>query len=749
MIEEVCFEGTVENIVFQNNQNGYCIFGLSVEGESLEEIVATGIVPSVLVGDSMKVTGTFVVHPTYGKQLKINTYEKSIPSTEDGMEKYLSSGVVKGVREKLAKKIVEKFGKYTFEVIENHPHRLAEIKGITLEKALTISAVFHEQAQMRRILLYLQNLGISNVFSMKIYKLYKDQTIEKVQSNPYCLADDVLGIGFKIADSIAQKAGIAKDSPFRIESGIKYVLNLGANDGHVYLPLSILRSEAFELLGVPIELIDTSLAKLQLDRSIWQEKTDRETIVYLNSFFYAENNVAKKLVELSDYAAKTRLNIKNEIAAFEKSKSIKLAEGQKNAVTEAMEHGVLIITGGPGTGKTTTINTIISILQKNNVDIVLAAPTGRAAKRMSDATGMEAKTIHRLLEISFLDESSRRQTFGKNKENPIEADIIIVDECSMVDILLMNSLLSAIEPGTRLLLVGDVDQLPSVGPGNVLKDIIMSDCLPVVRLTEIYRQSEESAIIMNAHRINNGEYPIFNEKIKDFFFVKKHIMDDVVNTITQLVAARLPKYAECDPIADIQVLTPMRKSPLGVTNLNQVLQQNLNPPNDNKREWNFRSTKFREGDKVMQIKNNYNMGFWVLNKNGYKTEEGQGVFNGDTGIIKNIDMQNEKLSVIFDENRLVEYDFSQLDELELSYAITIHKSQGSEYKVVVIPVHSGSSVLMSRNLLYTAVTRAKELTVLVGTTEMLNLMINNKREINRYSALNRRIGKMKEMICPD
>ncbi len=744
-------EGTVENIVYQNPQNGYCVFEITASGSNLgKETVCTGIVPGLAVGETVRLTGQFVNHPTYGPQFNVALYEKALPNSCAAIEKYLASGIVRGVRERLAKKIVQTFGADTFTVIEDYPEKLTEIKGINLEKAMSISAVFHEQAAMRKTILYMQNLGISNVYAQKIYKKYKENTVGVIQRNPYTLADDIFGIGFKLADAIAQKAGIAKDAPERVEAGVKYVLSQASSDGHVYLPTEILCREAAQLLELPSQLVTHSLAALQIKRTLWQEHLDNQSVVYLNSFYYAENSVAKRLVEMSRMYAFKSKNLTKDIAQAEKDSGIKLADKQRLAVTEAMSHGVLVITGGPGTGKTTTINTIITIMNQYSYGVELAAPTGRAAKRMSEATGMDAKTIHRLLEISFVDDSNRAvgqgQSFGRNKENPIEADVVIIDESSMVDILLMNSLLAALEPGTRLILVGDMDQLPSVGPGNVLKDIIKSGCVPVVRLDEIFRQAAQSAIVQNAHRINRGEYPVINEENTDFFFMQKLTADDVVQTILQLVTTRLPKYKKCDPIAHIQVLCPMRKSPLGVHSLNTLLQERLNPPARNKKECPFRTVIFREGDKVMQIKNNYNLGWEIRDKRGYTVEEGAGVFNGDVGIIKAVLDDGDALEVLFDDNRTVTYDTTLYDELELAYAITIHKSQGSEYRVVVIPVHSGPPMLLSRKLLYTGVTRAKELTVLVGLSETLHRMVDNQREDGRFSALDKRLADMKAWL---
>ncbi len=737
MSEEAVITGTVEDIIFQNKENGYTVFSIDTEEE---EVTCVGIVPQIHTGESLKMIGSWVVHQTYGRQFQVSLFEKAVPTTKEGMEKYLSSRIIKGLGPKMAKKIVERFGEATFYVIEEKPDRLAEIKGISYEKAMMISSVFQEQHQLRSAVVFLQGLGISTAYAMKIYKKYKERTYDIVKQNPYRLADDIFGIGFKMSDKLAAAMGITPDSPHRVKSGIKYILNQEAGNGHVYLPKGLLIEKAEELLGIHPAVIENSIMELQVDNQIWQERLSGEDIVYLNTYYSAEMAVAKKLLELAEaYEVSNKANIDGEIEAFEKSSGIFLAERQKEAVREAMSNGLLVITGGPGTGKTTTINTIIGILKEEETEIVLAAPTGRAAKRMTEATGMEAQTIHRLLGINFINDDSRRQTFDKNEDDPIEADVIIIDESSMVDILLMNSLLRAISHGTRLILVGDVDQLPSVGPGNVLKDIIRSERIKVVKLNEIFRQAQESAIIMNAHRINQGLEPVLNEKERDFFFLRRASVEDVVSAIVQLVTKRLPNFVPCDPVSDIQILTPMRKSPVGVQNLNMVLQRTLNPPMKEKKEKEYRSTVFRQGDKVMQIKNNYNTAWRIYNEFGRRVEEGTGVFNGDEGVILDIDEINETITVLFDDNKRVDYDFTQLDELELAYAITIHKSQGSEYPVVIIPIHSGPYMLMSRNLLYTAVTRAKQLVVIVGLQETMKKMIDNNREINRYSSLSCRI----------
>ncbi len=736
-------EGVVEDIIYTNEENGYTVCTLQTEEE---DIVCVGILPGVHPGENLQILGTWKVHPTYGEQLQVETYEKSIPKTEHGIEKYLASGVIKGIGPTLANRIVKHFGVNTLRVIEEEPECLEVIKGISLQKAQEIGSIFQQQRELRTAMLFLQDYGISPTYALKIYKKYRGQTMDVIKINPYRLADEIFGIGFKMADQIAASVGIEKDSEHRIKAGIKYVLNEGAGNGHTYLPLKLLMQRAEKLLQVPQELMENALIDLQIHKQVWQEVWEEETRIYLMPFYYAERSVGKKILELASlYEPQDDIQIQNRITQLEKEQRVQLADCQKQAIQAAMENGVLIITGGPGTGKTTTINTIITLLQDQDQEVILAAPTGRAAKRMTEATGMEAQTIHRLLEITFLQEDSRSQSFEKNEENPLEADVIIIDETSMVDILLMNSLLKAIMPGTRLILVGDMDQLPSVGPGNVLKDLIHSQCLPVVRLTEIFRQAGESAIVTNAHRINTGQYPVLNQKEKDFFFLRRAVQEEVAQTVIELITKRLPPFLSCDPMQDIQILCPMRKGPLGVIQLNQELQKALNPPSKKKKEKEFRHTLFREGDKVMQIKNNYNIPWKICNPFGYPLDEGVGIFNGDCGIITDISATAETLTVTFDDNKVVEYDYSQLDELELAYAVTIHKAQGSEYPAVVLPIHSGPPMLMSRNLLYTGVTRAKELVVIVGLESTLERMVDNNREINRYSGLKGHVQKLVQL----
>lgn len=743
-MEDIKITGEVGDIIYRNNENGYTVFSLQAEED---EVTCVGIVPQIHSGETLEIRGNWTMHPLYGRQVQVQYYEKSMPTTLAGIEKYLASGLIKGIGARTAKRIVEKFGEATFYVIEEKPDLLTEIRGISYDKAQKISDIFREQHELRKAMLFLQGFDISPAYAMKIYKKYKGRTFEIVQNNPYRLADDIVGIGFKMADKMAVGAGISADDPNRVKAAVKYVLNQAAANGDCYLPKERLVAQAVELLELHPLAVENAIRELQVDSQIWQENLDGVDGVYLNFYFYAEMAVAKRLLELSaEYEPPDGAYIAREIARVEQETGVILAEEQRLAVLEAMSCGVLVITGGPGTGKTTTINTILRILKQEEHDVVLAAPTGRAAKRMTEATGMEAQTIHRLLGISFVNEDSRRQSFAKNEDDPIEADVIIIDETSMVDIVLMQALLRAVESGSRIIFVGDVDQLPSVGAGNVLKDMIRSERLKVVRLQHVFRQAQESAIIMNAHRINQGEEPVLNEAGTDFFFMRRAFAEEVVGTIQELVTKRLPKFTGCDALQNMQILTPMRKGLLGVQNLNQVLQRTLNPAEKGKREVAFRRITFREGDKVMQIKNNYNTVWRCYDGFGKRSDEGLGVYNGDAGEILSIDNDSEILRVAFDDGKIVDYDFGQLEELELAYAITIHKSQGSEYPVVILPVYSGPPMLMTRNLLYTAVTRAKTLVVLVGLKETVSAMIANDKEVSRYTGLAQRIRNLYDFI---
>ncbi len=742
--EQVVLEATIEDIIYQNAQNGYTVCTIEYEGE---EISCVGEMLGILAGEEVKIIGEWSTHPIYGRQIKVELVERSMPKTVQGMEKYLASGVIKGIGAKTAKKIVKHFGLDTFRIIEEEPLVLAQVNGISEKKAQEIGEVFHAQYELRRAILFLQDYGITPTYAIKIYKQYKDKTSEVIKNTPYRLVEDIFGIGFKKADEIAQRVGIARDDPHRMMAGILYLLSTFSMNGHTYVPRRILLEEAYKLL-LPSEylkneedenavysLIENALMELVLSKQIVIKNDKEDARVFLSYLYYSEQAVARKLLDLlSLYQEDSALDVDKELEFAQKALDIELVEEQKDAVRQVMTHGVTVITGGPGTGKTTIINAILHMLKKAGEEVVLAAPTGRAAKRMSEATGMEAQTIHRLLEINYTQEDAR-QTFSRSEENPLEADVIIIDEMSMVDVTLMHALMKAIVEGQRLVLIGDADQLPSVGAGNVLKDIIRSGRIPTVRLMQIFRQASKSAIIMNAHRINKGEYPQVNEKDTDFFFIKRSVQEEAKHTIIELITERLPKYQGFDKLRDIQILSPMRKGLLGVNELNKAIQAAVNPHSEYKPEKEYRGILFREGDKVMQIKNNYNTPWKILGKTGVPIDEGTGVFNGDAGIITSIREELEILTVTFDDQKVVEYEFNQLDELELAYAITIHKSQGSEYPVVILPIHSGPNMLFNRNLLYTAVTRAKKMVVVVGLSETMKHMVDNNKEIERYSSL--------------
>ncbi|MBU5676651.1 ATP-dependent RecD-like DNA helicase [Alkaliphilus sp. MSJ-5] len=730
-------EGRLVEIIFQNEANGYLVGILDCEEE---EVTIVGCLPALKEGEVIAVKGKWIVHPTYGRQMDVKEYRHVQPSTKEGILNYLSSGVIKGIGKKMAERIIDHFGTDALEVIQYAPQRLTEVSGIGEAKAQTIAEAFEEQRELREIILFLSQYGISPSFAIRIYKKYKEMTIAYIQENPYRLADEIIGIGFKKADLIARAMGISPNSKYRIHSGIRYTINTFHTEGHTYAPSDFLIDRARELLGVEEDEVVEGIQEMALKQKIQLERQDEEIIVYSMPYFYAETNTCNKLIELSQITLDTlEIDVDEEISNIEKEDGIYLAENQKEAIRQAITNGILVITGGPGTGKTTTINTLIKVFEKLKKKIVLAAPTGRASKRMTEATGKEAKTIHRLLEMGYSDEGEA-MLFQRNEDNPLVGDVIIIDEVSMVDIMLMNSLLKAISRGTRLIFVGDVDQLPSVGAGNVLRDIIDSQVIKVVRLNEIFRQAGESMIVVNAHKINQGDYPILNHKDKDFYFMNRSKNDDILNTIIGLVKERLPKHYKFDPIRDIQVLTPMKKGDVGTLNLNKELQNYLNPPDKYKREKELREKVFRVGDKVMQIKNNYTLKWTSLDLDA-EEKQGEGIFNGDIGYVQYINTEEQELTVFFDDNRSVVYSFTQLDELELAYSITIHKSQGSEFPVVVMPVTWGPPMLLTRNLLYTAITRAKSLVVLVGTENYLRRMVDNNKIVERYSGLGIRLKK--------
>lgn len=733
---EETIEGYVEHIIFRNQENGYTVASLVSDGE---EITCVGTFRFLNEGETIRAKGEFTRHPSYGRQFSVSSYESVIPQDSAAMERYLGSGAIKGIGAALAARIVKKFGEDTLRIVEEEPERLAEVKGISEKKAREIAQQVEEKADMRRAMMFLGQYGISQSLGAKIYQQYKEDMYRILKENPYKMAEDIVGVGFKIADEIAARIGIHTDSDYRIRSGILYILLQATAEGHVYLPKKILLARAEELLGVPADYMEKHLGDLSIDRKIVLKEIPgdegKELAVYAGQYYQIELHVAQMLHELDVKDTAEESQVLDKIRRIQRASDIELDEKQQEAVIEAVKNGLLIITGGPGTGKTTTINAIIRYFELEGLEISLAAPTGRAAKRMTEATGYEAKTIHRLLELTGVPQESRGNVhFERNAQNPLAADVIIIDEMSMVDIFLMHALLSAVVTGTRLILVGDVNQLPSVGPGSVLKDIIGSGCFSVVELVKIFRQASQSDIVVNAHKINQGVPVTLDNKSMDFFFLKRYDANVIISVVITLIQKKLPKFVEATPY-DIQVLTPMRKGLLGVERLNTILQQYLNPPGQEKKEREHGQGLFREGDKVMQIKNNYQMEWEIRGAYGIPVEKGVGIFNGDTGIIREINTFAETLTVEFDEKRFVEYSFKQLDELELAYAITIHKAQGSEYPAVIIPLLGGPRMLMNRNLLYTAVTRARRCVTLVGDEKTFYEMEENRMEQSRYTAL--------------
>ena len=732
-------KGYVEHIVFRNNDNGYTVFQLVSEEE---ELTCVGLFSVLAEGELVQVSGYMKEHPLYGEQLQVEQYELLAPEDETAMERYLGSGAIKGIGAAMAARIVRRFKGDTFRIIEEEPERLAEVKGISEKKAIEISAQMEEKKDLRQAMMFLTQYGISVPLAVKIYQQYGNRTYQVVEENPYRLADDISGIGFKIADEIASRIGIHTDSDYRIRSGLLYVLLQATGEGHTCLPKEDLLHRASALLGVEEEQMETQLMNLCMDRKLVMKEQNGKVMVWYGQYYYMELNVAKMLHDLNLECEMEESQIVKKLSKVEKQASITLDEMQRKAVVEAVKNGVLVITGGPGTGKTTTINAIIRYFETEDMEILLAAPTGRAAKRMTEATGWEAVTIHRLLELSGVPSDDRSTaSFERNEENPLEADVIIIDEMSMVDIFLMNALLKAVSVGTRLILVGHINQLPSVGPGCVLKDIIRAGSCPVVQLTRIFRQASQSDIIVNAHKINRGEHVTLDNKSRDFFFLQRQDPNVILRVVLALVQEKMPRYVDARP-TDIQVLTPMRKGSLGVENLNEMLQRYLNPPSPEKNEKETARGRFREGDKVMQIKNNYQIEWEARNRYGIAIDKGTGIFNGDMGIVQQIDLLAETMEVLFDDYRTVTYSFQMLEELELAYAVTIHKSQGSEYPAVVIPLLTGPRMLMNRNLLYTAVTRARSCVTLVGSPETFAQMIDNASEQTRYSGLYDRIREV-------
>lgn len=756
-------EGIVSKIIYKNESNQYVVF--AVETADGEDETFVGYLSGIEEGMYILAKGEYVDHPSYNIQFKVSEYEVKMPDDLASMERYLGSGAIKGIGEIMAKRIIKKFGLDTFRMIEEEPERLAEIKGISERKAREIGVQFIEKQAMREALMFLSEFGISPNLAVKIFNEYGQKMYTIVKKNPYQIAEDISGVGFKIADAIAAKAGIGMQSDFRVRAAIIYTLNQATGLGHIYLPKHLLISWTRQLLAkskdgspnqayeydanpfaIAEDVIETQLMNLQVEGKVVYRERDGEIIVYTSNHYHKELDVARMLLETKSTVGIPDVSLDDTISSIEKQETITLDEQQKEAVRQAAKQGLLVITGGPGTGKTTTINAIIKYFEMEEVDLLLAAPTGRAAKRMTEATGYKAQTIHRLLELNggVSEETGNAGIrFERNASNPLEADVIIIDEMSMVDLSLMHALLLAVMPGTHLILVGDENQLPSVGAGNVLKDMIHSGCLPVVALSKIFRQEEGSSIVENAHKINKGEPILLDNKSKDFFYLPRMNTKEVANEVGLLLTRKLPKYVGC-PGTEIQVLTPMRNGELGVGNLNTELQKVLNPQNVRKKEKELNNgTIFREGDKVMQIRNNYKLEWTIYSGKGrFKVEEGVGVFNGDMGVIKEIDDYNEEVIVLFDDDKEVRYPYNLLDELELSYAITIHKSQGSEYPAVVLPLFSGPRVLMNRNLLYTAVTRAKQCVVIVGNGRLVETMIQNNDEQKRYSSLDVRLQEM-------
>lgn len=737
--------GYIDHVIFRNEDNGYTVMVLKGMEEE-RELTCVGTFPAITQGAAIEASGNYTTHPVYGKQFQIASYVEKMPEDALAMERYLGSGAIKGIGAALAARIVRRFGDDTMRIVEEEPERLAEIKGISEKKAMEIAEQMTEKADMRRAMIFLQKYGISLNLGAKIYQKYGQTVYGVLQENPYRLAEDISGVGFRIADEIASRIGIHTDSDYRIRSGMLYTLLQASGEGHIYLPKEELFSRASGLLGVDSSYMEKHLMDMVVDRKLILKETEDGAVVYPTRYYYLELNSARMLCELNILCPEDEEMMEKRINRIEKETGTRLDEMQKQAVAAAASHGLFILTGGPGTGKTTTINAIIRYFEEEGAELRLAAPTGRAAKRMTETTGYEAQTIHRLLELNGMPEEEqegRAVHFDRNSENPLEADVIIIDEMSMVDIALMHSLLLAVTAGTRLILVGDENQLPSVGPGNVLRDIIRSGCFPVVELKKIFRQASESDIVVNAHKINRGEQVTINNKSRDFFFLKRYDADIIIRVVIALIQEKLPRYVDAKPY-EIQVLTPMRKGLLGVERLNQILQRYLNPPDEKKKEKEIGQRLFREGDKVMQVKNNYQLEWEILGRYKIPVDKGVGVFNGDTGIMTEINEFAETATVEFEDGRQAEYSFKQLEELELAYAVTIHKSQGSEYPAVILPILSGPRMLMNRNLLYTAVTRARKCVTVVGSETTFAEMIRNEKQQQRYSSLDRRIRELDE-----
>lgn len=740
MVETI--SGLVEHIIFRNEDTGYTVLVLSGDGQ---EITCVGTFQYMNQGEEIEAQGHYKEHPVYGYQFQIESFQTKVPEDAAAMERYLGSGAIKGIGAALAARIVKHFGEETIQVVEEQPERLSEVKGISERMAWEIAQQIEEKSDMRKAMIFLQKYGISLNLGAKIYQQYGQGLYQILRENPYQLAEDIAGVGFKSADEIAGRIGIRPDSGYRIKSGLIYTLVLATGQGHSYLPKQELLQRAFGILQVEEDILEKYLMELAIERRAVIKEMNAGVAVYGGQLYHLELDTARMLRELNVHFSQNLKQLDRQIRRVEQTNHMQLDERQREAVREAALHGLFILTGGPGTGKTTTINAMLRYFEEEDLEIRLAAPTGRAANRMTEATGWEAQTIHRLLELSSMPEGvSSGIHFERNVQNPLEADVVIIDEMSMVDIYLMHALLSALSVGTRLILVGDVDQLPSVGPGNVLRDIIASRLFPVVELKRIFRQASQSDIVVNAHKINWGEQVELSNKSRDFFFLERQEAILVLRVVIALIQEKLPKYIQANPM-EIQVLTPMRKGVLGVEQLNPFLQRYLNPPHPDKKEKEYGHTLYRQGDKVMQIKNNYQLEWEIRGEYGIAVDNGVGVFNGDIGRVREINEFAEIMTVEFDEGKYVDYSFKQLDELELAYAVTIHKSQGSEYPAVILPLLTGPQMLMNRNLLYTAVTRAKKCVAIVGSVKTFQQMIENKRESGRYSALDVRIRELEEL----
>lgn len=728
-MNKIIIDGLIENIVYQNPENGYVICEVSSKAEG--DFYAVGYMPTIRPGERASLTGKWVTHPEYGEQFKVEIYETIMPSEETAIIKYLSSGLIKGVREATAKKLYESFGENVFDVLTNDPKSVAKIKGISKSRAEIICASFNEQRSIQNIIMFLQQYNIGAHTAIKIHKIFGSNSVNTIKDNPYSLANSVEGISFKTADMIAFNIGIPKNSPERVKCAVTYFLREASyTNGHVYMPRELLKEHTVYNLDVTDIEAENAISELIAEREIIADRVDNTEVLYLYSAYYDEKYIAQRIAEITQTESRYAISVncaEAETDEFEKENAIQLAKKQRDAVVTALSSGIMVLTGGPGTGKTTTINAIITIMEKLNIKVALTAPTGRAAKRMSQLTGRDAKTVHRLLGAQRV---GNTHIFSRDEENPLDSDVLILDEASMVDTSLMASFLRAVKPGGRIILSGDSDQLPSVGAGNVLRDIIDSEIVPTVKLTDIFRQSEQSLIIVNAHEINNGRMPELADRTRDFFFMRRLNPKDAADTIVELYKRRLPDKYSINPISDIQVLSPTKKGITGTIELNRMLQECINPQNSAKKEYKYGQTTFREGDKVMQIRNNYDIEFTT--EAGIK---GEGIYNGDMGVIDSIHTEDKYMIITFDDGKIVEYPMTGIDELDLAYAITVHKSQGSEFSYVIIPVSSYMPMLMTKNLLYTAITRAKTMVILVGNERIVENMTRNNSYAKRFTGL--------------